>query len=80
MKKMNLKNIVRVFFLAILILAAGCDYENMQENGILEGTISIGPICPAEKFPPDPDCLLTAETYKAYPVYEYSSNGSKKLN
>ena len=50
-----------------------------QENGYLEGVISIGPICPVEKVPPDPACLPTAETYKAYPVSVFTSDGKRKI-
>ena len=35
-------------------------------EGVLKGKISIGPICPVEKIPPDPACLPTMETYNAY--------------
>ena len=50
-----------------------------MENGTLDGIIQIGPICPVEKDPPDPGCLPTAETYKAYPIYINASNGSRTL-
>ena len=79
MKKSRLKNIYRLLFLTTLVFTAGCDSETIQENGILEGTISIGPICPVEKIPPDPACLPTAETYKAYPIYVCTPDGSKKI-
>ena len=49
------------------------------EPGYLEGVISIGPICPVERVPPDPACLPTAETYKAYPVSVFSSDGRRKI-
>lgn len=57
----------------------GCDKQNTQGTGFLEGVISIGPICPVETDPPDPACLPTAETYKAYAVSIWTSNGSKKI-
>lgn len=79
MKKNSLKNIIRLIFLAALFFTAGCDNQTIQENGTLEGTISIGPICPVERIPPDPACLPTAETYKAYPVYVCTPDGSKKI-
>lgn len=79
MKKYGFKNFIRLFILAVLFFTVACNYEITQENGTLEGTISIGPICPVEKYPPDPACLPTAETYKAYPVYIYSSDGVKKI-
>ena len=50
-----------------------------QVTGFLEGVISIGPICPVERIPSDPACLPTAETYKAYPVSVWPSNGNRKI-
>ena len=40
-------------------------------NGSLMGTISIGPICPVETNPPQPECQPTKETYDAHPVSVY---------
>jgi hypothetical protein len=55
----------------------GCEIRNPSfgEPGILEGTVSIGPLCPVETDPPQPECLPTAETYLEYPVSVWSSNG-----
>jgi hypothetical protein len=52
------------------------DESNM---GYLEGDVSIGPICPVERIPPDPKCMPTAETYKAHAlsVYAVGSDGSR---
>ncbi|HUW93720.1 MAG TPA: hypothetical protein VMV74_11200 [Bacteroidales bacterium] len=61
------------------LFSLGCDKQNNQETGFLEGVISIGPICPVETDPPDPGCLPTAETYKAYAVSIWTSNGRKKI-
>lgn len=61
-----------------LITFQGCEETNSGENGTIKGNISIGPICPVEKDPPDPGCLPTAATYKAWPVYIRSLNGSEK--
>jgi hypothetical protein len=68
-----------LIFLTILF-AAGCSTSTHKESGYLEGVISIGPICPVERIPPDPACLPTAETYKAYPVSIFSSDGKKKIS
>jgi hypothetical protein len=68
-----------VVYLFGLFLISGCDKQYTQEAGFLEGVISIGPICPVEKDPPDPDCLPTYETYKAYPVSIWTSNGRIKI-
>lgn len=61
------------------LLFSGCERQTNQETGLLEGIISIGPICPVETDPPDPGCLPTAETYKAYPVSIWTSNGRRKI-
>ena len=61
------------------LLFSGCDKQNNQGTGFLEGVISIGPICPVEPDPPDPACLPTAETYKAYAVSIWTSNWRKKI-
>ena len=58
---------------------SGCDKQTTTETGFLEGVISIGPICPVERDPPDPACLPTAETYKAYPVSVWTSDGERRI-
>ena len=67
-----------ILFLSFLFFS-GCDKRDNQGTGFLEGVISIGPICPVETDPPDPGCLPTAETYKAYAVSIWTSNGTKKV-
>jgi len=61
------------------LILSGCESQINQEAGFLEGVISIGPICPVETDPPDPGCLPTAETYKAYPVSIWTPNGRRKI-
>ena len=68
-----------IIFLVGLLFISGCEKQFTQEVGSLEGVISIGPLCPVEKNPPDPDCLPTCETYKAYPVAICTSNGRRKI-
>lgn len=46
-------------------------------NGTLEGTMTIGPICPVETYPPDPRCKPSAETYAARKVYVWAANRSR---
>jgi hypothetical protein len=75
---MQLRNIISGLFFGLLVFS-GCENKESQETGVLEGTISIGPICPVETDPPEPGCLPTAETYKAYPVYIYTADGSQKI-
>jgi hypothetical protein len=67
-----------IIFLLYFLFALACD-KSIQESGFLEGKISIGPLCPVEHDPPDPGCLPTAETYKAYPVGIFSSDGKHKI-
>ena len=68
-----------IAILAGLLFISGCDKQVNREAGVLEGVISIGPICPVERDPPDPGCQPTAETYKAYPVGVWTSNGRRKI-
>jgi hypothetical protein len=67
-----------ILILLGFLFASGCD-ENIREPGFFEGKISIGPLCPVEHDPPDPLCLPTAETYNAYPVSIFSSDGKYKI-
>src|ERR1035437_7701942 len=79
MNKYIYKEIIGIMFLTGLILISGCDNKKNLNPGFLEGTISIGPICPVEKVPPDPECQPTAETYKAYPVGVFTTDGNRKV-
>ena len=79
MKKNNYIRILVVILLTCIAVMSGCDSKKALVAGILEGTISIGPICPVETIPPDPACLPTAETYKAYPVNVFTSDGKTKV-
>ncbi len=67
-------------FLMVILFVSGCTKLTHEENGYLEGIITIGPICPVERIPPDPACLPTAETYNAYPVSVFTSDGNKKIS
>jgi hypothetical protein len=69
----------RIFLLFGLLFFSGCENQFNHDVGFLVGVISIGPLCPVEKDPPDPGCLPTAETYKAYPVSIWTSNGRRKI-
>jgi hypothetical protein len=68
-----------IVFLTGLMLLSSCNKQANRETGFLEGKITIGPICPVEKIPPDPACLPTAETYKAFPVGVWTSNGRIRI-
>ena len=79
MEKLNYYRILWIFFLGGLLFISGCEKLIDYETGFLEGKISIGPICPVETDPPDPGCLPTAETYKAYPVSVRTLEGNRKV-
>jgi hypothetical protein len=77
------KHLNRFFIVAGIVAAAvifsRCENTSSLKGGILEGTITIGPICPVETIPPSSDCLPTAETYKAYPVGIWTLDGSRRI-
>ena len=79
MKKCDYNVIFGIALLTGLFFMSACDKRITQETGILEGVISIGPICPVETYPPDPGCLPTAETYKTYPVSVWTTDGMRKI-
>ena len=79
MEKYTYRKILGILFLTAIMFITGCYKHTTQETGYLEGVISIGPICPVETFPPDPACLPSAATYKAYPVSVFTSDGKRKI-
>ena len=79
MFKHNINLIFSSALLTGLLFISGCNKQNTQETGFLEGVISIGPLCPVETDPPDPGCLPTVETYKNYPVSIWTSNGRRRI-
>lgn len=68
-----------IIILTVLFVLSGCESRISPENGLLEGKINIGPICPVESVPPSPECLPTAETYNSYPVGIWTSDGKRKV-
>ena len=79
MKKQFYLKLLTGLFLSLMLLDSGCEKRKSTGTGFLKGTISIGPLCPVERIPPDPGCLPTAETYKAYPVSVFNSAGKTKI-
>jgi hypothetical protein len=79
MKNLTYNSILSILFFTGLIIFPGCDKKMILDSGYLEGTVSIGPICPVQTDPPAPGCLPTAETYKAYPVSIWTANGRVKI-
>ena len=64
-----------------LLFNFGCERQQEQfiGKGILAGKVNIGPICPVETDPPNPDCIPTEETYKAWPVAVFTANGKSQI-
>lgn len=81
MFSMNNKNIFLIGIIASIILINGCVQQQNQisEKGFLEGKVTIGPLCPVESFPPDPNCQPTEETYKARPIAIWTSDKKTKV-
>ena len=61
-------------FLFAVVFLLGCASVEPQKAGFLQGHISIGPLCPVESNPPDPNCFPTEQTYNAYPIGVYKIN------
>ena len=48
-------------------------------TGFLIGKVTIGPLCPVERIPPDPNCQPTEATYKAWQIAVYTLDKRAKL-
>jgi hypothetical protein len=76
----SFKGILLLAAAIIIVPISGCDKEDkILEQGLLSGTISIGPLCPVETFPPDPNCEPTEATYKAWPIGVWTADKKSKL-
>jgi hypothetical protein len=63
-----------------MILISGCTQKDGNlEQGLLTGTITIGPLCPVEMFPPDPNCQPTEATFKTWPIGVWTADKKTKL-
>ena len=51
----------------------------MSGTGVLRGKITIGPLCPVETVPPNPNCSPTAETYKTWATAVWKLDKKTKL-
>ena len=72
----------KYFFLSAILLPVffSCTEKNLKTgNGVLKCKISIGPICPVQKDPPDPACLPTKETYRAWAAAVWTVNKKTKV-
>lgn len=43
-------------------------------QGTIQGKVTIGPICPVERIPPDPQCQPTPEMFAARKIFVYEPN------
>jgi hypothetical protein len=57
-------------------LSVGCS-SGTAGSGILEGNVTIGPICPVEQ--PGNPCPVPCEMYQARKVLIYDSNGTRLI-
>ena len=76
MKKLY-KNIFLTLNLLFLMLS--CSELNKLGEGVLKGKITIGPLCPVETIPPQPQCMPTADTYKAWQTSIWNLNETIKI-
>ncbi len=57
-----------------------CDSESPDlEIGFMEGKVSIGPLCPVESDPPNPDCQPDEDTYNDWPIAVYRATDTRKV-
>jgi hypothetical protein len=47
--------------------------------GFLEGKVTIGPLCPVERVPPEPACQPTEETYENWPVAVWAADKKTRV-
>jgi hypothetical protein len=79
MERLTARVFVTLALISMLFASSTCEDRIAGEDGVLEGKISIGPLCPVETDPPQPGCLPTAETYKEYPVGIWTTDGNRKV-
>ncbi len=84
MGKVLIRIIKYLGILAVVLmihLMGSCDQQDNQtlEQGLLTGKVTIGPICPVESDPPDPNCQPSEETYNSYPIAVWTTDKKSKL-
>jgi len=75
--KRSIKN--SFLFLILIFLMLSCSELNKLGEGTLKGKISIGPLCPVETIPPQPQCLPTEDTYKAWQTSVWNLSKTKLM-
>ena len=78
-RNFSLKYLPLLIIFVLATSSCGDIKEEVTGTGMLKGKISIGPLCPVERIPPDPACLPTAETYKAWATAVFSAKGKIKF-
>lgn len=61
-----------IVLIITLIAFTGCTSQDTDE-GVLEGYVSIGPICPVER--PDQPCVTPPEAYEARKILVFRDDG-----
>lgn len=58
-----------------------CEFAACPEvkTGVLRGKVTIGPLCPVERMPPDPNCQPTEATYRAWQIAVYTLDKKTKI-
>lgn len=69
-----LRNFILLATVTIGLVLGGCS-GGTSEPGILQGNVTIGPICPVER--PGEPCPIPCEAYQARKVMIYDDNGTK---
>lgn len=60
-----------------------CPDVVVKTTGTIKGKVEVGPICPVERIPPDPNCKAQPEHYTSREVILYAEDGTtvvKRMN
>ena len=80
MKRRNFTVIHLLTIVILLITTFSCAKKSeITDTGVLKGKISIGPLCPVERIPPDPACLPTVETYRSWATAIFTAKEKLKI-
>jgi len=77
-----MKAIIKFSLLLFAVLLNwSCDQQQMQivEKGLLEGKVTIGPLCPVETVPLDPACQPSQDTYHTWPIVIWTTDKKTKI-
>lgn len=68
-----------ICLILVMSLSSCMEQQGMGVAGVLKGKISIGPLCPVETVPPQPNCLPTLDTYKTWATAVWSLTKKTKV-